>query len=72
MKKVLIADSVDKEVIEKLKNAGHEVDIKTGMSEKELVNTIPPYNAIIVRSATKVTRPVIEAGTNLKVIARGG
>jgi len=72
MGKVLIADSVDQEAVEKLKTAGHEVDIKTDMSEEELVNTIPPYNAIIVRSATKVTRAVIEAGTNLKVIARGG
>jgi len=72
MGKVLVADSVDKEAIEKLQNAGHEVEVKTGMSEDELVNTIPLYDAIIVRGATKVTRPVIEAGNNLKVIARGG
>ena len=72
MAKVLIADSVAPETVEKLKKAGHEVDVKTGMSEDDLVNTIPPYEAIIVRSATKVTCRVIEAGKNLKVIARGG
>ncbi len=72
MAKVLIADSVAPEAIEKLKKAGHKVDVKTGMSEDELVKTIPPYEAIIVRSATKVTRKAIAAGKNLKVIARGG
>jgi len=72
MGKILVADPIAREAIGKLQNARHEVDVKTGLSEDELVNTIPPYNAVIVRSATKVTRPVIEAGKNLKVIARGG
>ena len=72
MGKVLIADSIATEAIEKLQNAGHEVTVKTGMSEDELENTIPPYDAIIVRSTTKVTRSIIKAGNNLKVIARGG
>ena len=72
MGKVLVADFLTKEAIEKLQNAGHEVDVKTGLSEDELIKTIPPYDAIIVRSIPKVTRPVIEAGKKLKVIARGG
>jgi len=72
MGKVLVADPIAREAIEKIQNAGHEVDVKTGLSEDELINTIPPYDAIIVRSIPKVTRPIIEAGSNLKVIARGG
>lgn len=72
MAKVLVADKIAPEGVEKLKQAGHEVDVKTGMSESDLINTIPPYEAIIVRSATKVTRPVIEVGKSLRVIARGG
>ena len=72
MGKILVADSIAKEAIKKLQDAGHEVDVKTGLSEDELITTIPPYNAIIVRSIPKVTRPIIEAGNNLKVIARGG
>jgi D-3-phosphoglycerate dehydrogenase len=72
MGKVLVADSIAKEAIEKLQNAGHEVDAKTGMSEDELVKAIPAYDAIVVRSATRVTRRIIEAGNNLKVIGRGG
>ena len=72
MGKVLVADAIAGEAVEKLQNAGHEVDVKTGMSEDELVNLIPSYDAIVVRSATKVTRRVIAAGNNLKVIGRGG
>lgn len=72
MGKVLVADAIAREAIEKLQNAGHEVEVKTGMSEDELVNLIPAYDAIVVRSATKVTRRVIAAGNNLKVIGRGG
>ncbi len=39
---------------------------------KELVEMIPEYDALIVRSATTVTREVIEAGTKLKIIGRAG
>ncbi len=70
--KVLISDPIAKEGIEILKNAGFEVVEKTGMSPEELVKTIPEFDAIIVRSATKVTKDVIEAGKNLKVIGRAG
>lgn len=72
MGRVLIADSIATVAIEKLQNAGHEVTVKTGMPEDELENIISPYDAIIVRGTTKVTRSIIKAGNNLKVIARGG
>ena len=72
--KVLICDPVAPEAVERLKNASAitQVDVKTGQSPEELRETIPGYNAIIVRSATKVTADVINASTDLKVIARGG
>ncbi len=73
MKKILVADSLDKEAMEQLKAiSGFEVTVKTGMDEPTLVATIPGFNAIIVRSATKVTKPVIEAATNLEMIVRAG
>jgi D-3-phosphoglycerate dehydrogenase len=73
MKKILLADSLDKEATEKIQsNPGFEVAIKTGMDETELVKTIPGYNAIVVRSATKVTRKVIEASSGLEIIVRAG
>ena len=70
--KVLISDPIAKEGIEILKNSGFEVVEKTGMPPEELIKTIPDFDAIIVRSATKVTKEVIEAGKNLKVIGRAG
>ncbi len=70
--KVLISDPIAKEGIEILKNGGFEVVEKTGMAPEELVKTIADFDAIIVRSATKVTKEVIEAGKKLKVIGRAG
>jgi len=73
MTKVLIADSLDKEALEQLKAVpGFEVIVKTGLDEAGLVGTIPGFNAVVVRGATKITRPVIEAGTDLKIIVRAG
>jgi D-3-phosphoglycerate dehydrogenase len=73
MKKILIADSLDKEAMEQLKAVPvFEVTIKTGMDEAELVKTIPGFNAVVVRSATRITKPVIDASTNLEIIVRAG
>lgn len=73
MTKILLADPLDKEALEELKAIPEfEVTLKTGMDEAELIRTIPEYEVIVVRSATKVTRKVIEAATNLKLIIRAG
>jgi len=69
--KILVSDGIEAIGAEILKNAGFEV-IEKKYSPEELVQNIKDYNAIIVRSATKVTKEVIDAGVNLKVIARGG
>jgi D-3-phosphoglycerate dehydrogenase len=70
--KVLVSDPIAEEGIERLRDAGFEVNIKTGLTEEELVKAIPEYDGLIVRSATKVTREVIAAGENLKAIGRAG
>ncbi len=73
MTKILIADKMDPEAIEALKAVpGFEVVVKTGLTETELVATVPGFQAIVVRSATKITRPVIEAGPELKILVRAG
>jgi D-3-phosphoglycerate dehydrogenase len=73
MKKILLADSLDKEAIEKLKSLPQfEVTLKTGMDEAELIKTVPGFNAVVVRSATKITRPVIVAASGLEMIVRAG
>ncbi len=70
--KVLICDPIAEDGINMLRNNRFEVDIKTGMEKEELKNTIKNYDAIVVRSATKVTSDVIECAENLKLIVRGG
>ena len=70
--KILICDSIAKDAIEKLKAQGHEVDDKSGLTKEELLQIVPAYNVLVIRSATKVTADVISAGKNLKVVIRGG
>ena len=71
MPKVLITDNVASEGIDLLQKRV-PVDIKRGLSPDELIATIPDYDALVVRSETKVTELVIAAGENLKVVARAG
>ncbi len=73
MKKILIADSLDQEALGKIESIpDFEVTLKTGMDEDELVKTIPDFNATVVRGATKMTKKVIDAASNLELIIRAG
>jgi len=69
--KVLVSDGIEKVGSELMKNAGLEV-IEQKLTPEQLLKEIANYEAIIVRSATKVTKEVIDAGTKLKAIGRGG
>lgn len=69
--KVLITDGISPEGAKILVDAGFDVCQKA-LTPQDLVSQIGDYDCIIVRSATKVTKEVIDAGKNLKVIARGG
>ncbi len=69
--RVLIADPISKSGIETLSKYC-KVDIKTGLSKEELIEIIPGYEALVVRSETKVDRDIILAGKNLKIIGRAG
>lgn len=70
--KVLVSDNISEKGVEILKNAGLDVDVKTGMKPDELLACIGEYHGLVIRSATKVTAAVIDAATNLKVIGRAG
>jgi D-3-phosphoglycerate dehydrogenase len=71
--KVLISDKTDPICAETLLAfRGIEVEQKAGMSPEQLLAEIPGYEALVVRSATKVTAAVIEAGKKLKAIGRAG
>jgi len=73
MKKVLVADPMNPDAFEKLKALpGLEVIMKTGMDEQELIHTIPEFHIAVVRGATKMTRNVIQAASNLELIVRAG
>jgi len=69
--KVLVCEPIAEEGINILRKQA-EVDIKLGLKPEELVALISEYEALIVRSETKVTPEVIEAGSRLQVIARAG
>ena len=69
--KVLVSEKLSGAGLERLRE--HlDVDVRTGLSPEELVAAIPAYDALVVRSATKVTAEVIERGENLKVVGRAG
>ncbi|RYI88492.1 MAG: phosphoglycerate dehydrogenase, partial [Acetobacteraceae bacterium] len=72
MPKVLISDKLSPASVEIFKRRGIEVDFKPGLSPAELRAIIAPYDGLAVRSATKVTRELMEAAPNLKVVGRAG
>lgn len=69
--KVLVSDALSDEGLSKLKEHS-EVDLKPDITPDELVAEIGAYDALVVRSRSKVTAEVIEAGKKLKVIGRAG
>lgn len=69
--KVLVSDGIEKIGADMMREAGLEV-VEQKMSPEELLEKIGEFEAIIVRSATKVTKEVIDKGTKLKAIGRGG
>ena len=72
MPKVLISDQMDPKAAEIFRARGIEVDEKTGLSKDELIAIIGDYDGLAIRSATKVTKEVLEAATKLKVVGRAG
>ncbi len=68
--KILITDGLEAEAIASLRKA-HQVDVSEP-DAKQLLESIGPYHALIVRGRTKVTKDVFARGTNLKVVGRAG
>jgi len=71
MAKILICDKMDDDALNEIKSRW-DTDVKIGQTPDELAENVGPYEAVVVRSATKVRKPAIDAGTNLKVVVRGG
>jgi len=71
MSKVLVSDPIDQAGIDILSQVA-QVDVKTSLSPEQLVSIIPDYDAMMIRSGTRVTKEIIEAGKQLKIIGRAG
>lgn len=72
MAKVLVSDKLSPQAVDIFKKNGVEVDVKTGLSPDELKAIIGEYDGLAIRSATKVTRDILEAAKKLKVVGRAG
>ena len=72
MSKVLISDAMDVIAEKILLENNIEVDVKTDLTFDELIEKISSYDGLIIRSATKVTKEIIEKAKNLKIIGRAG
>jgi len=70
--RILVCDPIDNEGIRRLEGAGFVVDVKPAIAHDELRKIVPNYDVLVVRSRTKVSREVLDAGTALKVVGRAG
>ncbi len=70
--KVIVTERIAEDGINYLKENGFEVDTKFGISHEDLLNIIEEYDAIIVRSVTRVNEELVARGKNLKVAGRAG
>lgn len=73
MFKLLVTDPLSDEGLEMLRKGGQvQVDVRPNIPHEELLSILGDYDALVIRSGTKVTADVVEAGKNLKVIGRAG
>ena len=70
--KVLISDKMDPNAARIFEEQGCDVDVITGQTPDELKAIIGQYDGLAIRSSTKVTKEILAAAKNLKVIGRAG
>jgi len=70
--RALICDRIAEDGIELLRGAGLSVEIEPSIDREQLLDKVETYHILVVRSRTQVTREIIEAGRNLRIIARAG
>jgi D-3-phosphoglycerate dehydrogenase len=70
--KLIVCDPTDPKAVAAMREAGIEVDVRGDITPEELEAVIADYDAMVVRSRTKVREPLIDRATNLKLIVRGG
>jgi D-3-phosphoglycerate dehydrogenase len=70
--RVLVTEEIADSGLQQLRDAGHTVDIRLGLSPSELIEAVGDAHALIIRSATKVDGPTLEAAKELVVVGRAG
>lgn len=70
--KLIVCDPVDPEAVAAMREGGIDVDVNDDVTPEELERIIPEYEAMVIRSRTKVREPLIDKATNLKAIIRAG
>jgi D-3-phosphoglycerate dehydrogenase / 2-oxoglutarate reductase len=70
--KILVSDDVSESGLEPLRSSGMTIDKKTGLGADDLREIIPNYDALIVRSETKVTAALMDEAVRLRVVGRAG
>ncbi len=72
MSRILVTESIAQSGLDRLRAAGHEVDVQLGLGPEQLLEAVRGAHALIIRSATTVSADVIAAGVGLVVIGRAG
>jgi D-3-phosphoglycerate dehydrogenase / 2-oxoglutarate reductase len=72
MARILVTEKIADGGLQQLRDAGHDVDVRPGLSPDELLEAVKGASALVIRSATQVTAEVLEAGSDLIVVGRAG
>jgi len=72
MARILVTEEIADGGLDRLRAAGHTVDVRVGLSSSELLDEIASANALIIRSSTQVDRAVLDAARELLVVGRAG
>ena len=72
MGRVLVSEKLAQAGLDLMADAGHEVDVRLGLSPEELLEAVKGAHALVIRSATTVTAEVLAAGGDLVVVGRAG
>jgi len=70
--RVIVCDDLHPAALEQFRAHGIDAEVRLGMDEAALIQAVPGAHALVVRSATKITRPVLEAAADLVVVGRAG
>ena len=72
MARILVTEAIAEGGLDRLRAAGHDIDVRTGLSPDDLLDAVRGAEALIIRSATTVTDDVLAAGHDLLVVGRAG